>query len=236
MSLEPTPVPVPDLAPAPVIALSLTTVADTEAGRRLFGLHDLADKPVVKAMEHLRKQQTGGDSVQPIYLQRIVVASLIWGQDNTEQVVVAQADEAELLQTLFSLMDSLMESSPAMANAVMVCRGTYDSVLPLLRLRAMRHDLVLPACWRDSSNAGHYDLNHLLGVSQTAELGLMGQALLGSVKQGDGDTETMECVGESQWVHDVWLAGDYERLAAVNRQRTATLFDLFCRYRSSCQV
>ncbi len=223
------PAPISEPGSDPVIALSLTTVADTEAGRRVFGLHDLADKPVVKAMEHLRKQQTGGDSVQPIYLQRIVVASLIWGQDKTEQVVVAQADEAELLQTLFSLMDSLLESSPAMAQAVMVCRGTYDSVLPLLRLRAMRHALTLPACWRDSSDAGHYDLNHLLGVSETAELGLIGQALLGA-----SEPETVDRCENTQWVHDAWLAGEYERLAAANRQRTATLFDLFSRYRVSC--
>jgi hypothetical protein len=163
-----------------------------------------------------------------------VVASLVWGQDKTEQVVVAQADEAELLQTLFSLMDSLLESSPAMAQAVMVCRGTYDSVLPLLRLRAMRHALALPACWRDSSDAGHYDLNHLLGVSKTAELGLIGQALLGQVMWGASEPETVDRCEDTQWVHDAWLAGDYDRLAAANRQRTATLFGLFARYRSSC--
>ena len=58
-----------------VLVFDIETVPDLDAGRRLYGLADLADDDVAKAMFHIRRQETGGSEVLKLHLHRVVAIS-----------------------------------------------------------------------------------------------------------------------------------------------------------------
>ena len=51
-----------------VFVFDIETVPDVDAGRRLYGLHDLDDGSVGKVMFHKRAAETGGSDFLPHHL------------------------------------------------------------------------------------------------------------------------------------------------------------------------
>jgi len=59
-----------------ILVFDIETVPDVETGKKIYDLEGLPDKDAIKAIEHLRNQQTGSDFM-PHYMQRIVAISAV---------------------------------------------------------------------------------------------------------------------------------------------------------------
>ena len=58
------------------LVFDIETVPDIDAGIRLYELDDLPPAQVVKAMQAIRREKTGGSDFLPLYLHRVVAISI----------------------------------------------------------------------------------------------------------------------------------------------------------------
>lgn len=205
-------------------ALTLSTVPDVEAGQRLFGLQGLSDKAAIKAMEHLRKQRNAGDSTQPLALQRVVAFALAWGDADAEVLSAAGGEEAQLLADLFAQIERLSEQ-----GIETVGWRLNDADLPLLRLRAMRHELSLPGCWcrpQGARDSGGIDLASALSVASGEDWRLIAGVM---------GLQAASAALDSDAVHAAWLQGEFARLRDSERDKAWAVLALHERY-AACLV
>ena len=86
-----------------VFVFDIETVPDIESGKRIYDLQGLPDQDVIRAIEHLRSQQTG-NTFLPHYLHRIVAISVVLSSADTFRVWSlgsSASDEKELLERFF---------------------------------------------------------------------------------------------------------------------------------------
>ena len=85
------------------LVFDIETVPDVESGKKIYDLEGLPDKDVIKAIEHLRNQQTGSDFM-PHYMQRIVAISAVLATHDSVKVWSlgdVDSPEKELLKRFY---------------------------------------------------------------------------------------------------------------------------------------
>ena len=120
-------------------AFDVETVADVEAGRRLYGLEGLDDPSVAKAMHQLRLQESGREFLR-LYLHRVVAVSGVLrrrsrsGDDDRIRIWSLgspESGEKKLVETFFHIVETR-------APTLVTWNGSgFD--LPLLVYRALHH-------------------------------------------------------------------------------------------------
>lgn len=120
-------------------AFDVETVADVEAGRRLYGLEGLDDPDAAKAMRHLRMQESGRDFLR-LFLHRVVAVSGVLrrrsrtGDDDRIRIWslgAPESDEKKLLESFFHIVETR-------APTLVSWNGSgFD--LPVLVYRALHH-------------------------------------------------------------------------------------------------
>ncbi len=125
-----------------VLVFDIETIPDLDAGRRLYGLQDLQDKDVAKAMFHMRRQETGGSDFLRLHLHRVVaISAVLRSRDNLKVWSLGEpdSDEKELVQRFF---DGIDKYTPTLVSWN---GGGFD--LPVLHYRGLVHGIAAPRYW-----------------------------------------------------------------------------------------
>ena len=120
---------------------ALTTVPDTTTTRQLFALDDLDDRSVAKVMFHRRKQQTGSSEVLRWDQRAVAALTLIRHSLDTVRIETMTADdhsEPDMLRAYFQA---------ALGDQRLVSWDGDRMLVPMIRFRALKHELSFPAYW-----------------------------------------------------------------------------------------
>lgn len=140
-----------------VFAFDIETVPDVDGGRRLFGLEELSDGDVARAMFHRRRQQTGGSDFLPLHLHRVAAISVAMREGESLRVWSLgepESDERELVQRFF---DGIDRYSPDLVS----WNGSgFD--LPVLHYRALVQGVSAPRYWETGDFDQPFRFNNYL--------------------------------------------------------------------------
>ena len=124
-----------------LFVFDIETIPDVAGGQRLYGLHGLSEHDTVKAMQQIRRQESGDDFLRP-YLQRIVAISMVMRQGDELKVwSLGEPDssERELIRQFFG---GIAKYTPTLVSWN---GGGFD--LPVLHYRALLHGVSAPRYW-----------------------------------------------------------------------------------------
>ena len=153
----------------PVLAFDVETIPDIDLGRRIHGLGDeIPDEDVVRAMEQLRMQKTGGHQFQPLYLQKVVCISVVYRTDSTLMVKSLEdpeADEKTIVAKFFSVIDRF-------APRLVSWNGNgFD--LAVLNYRALYHGIQATRFWETGDGERDFRFNNYISRYHERHLDLM---------------------------------------------------------------
>ena len=191
------------------LVFDIETVPDVALGRRLYGLQDLPDAQVAKAMFALRRQDTGGEFL-PLEQHRVVAIScaLRSGDGFTLWSLGDLATpEAELVQRFF---DGIEKYSPELVS----WNGAgFD--LPVLTYRALAAGVQAPRYWERGDGDPEFRYNNYLSRYHWRHTDLM-DVLSGFQSRGRSSLANIACLlglpgklgfdGSQVW--DAWQGGN----------------------------
>lgn len=138
----------------PVLAFDIETVPDVAGARELFGLDDLDEGDVARALFHRRVQETGRDFL-PHHLHRVcAIAVALWRGDDFRLWSLGDPDddEAELIGRFF---DGVERYRPTLVS----WNGSgFD--LPVLHYRALRCRVQAPCYWETGDSDAGFRFNN----------------------------------------------------------------------------
>ena len=150
-----------------VLVFDIETVPDVESGKKIYDLDGLPDKDVIKAIEHLRNQQTGSEFM-PHYLQHIVAISAVLSTIDAFQVWSLgslESTEKELLERFF---DGLEKYNPTLVS----WNGSgFD--LPVIHYRSLLNSIVAHHYWQIGDEDTSFRYNNYLGRFHWRHIDLM---------------------------------------------------------------
>ena len=197
------------------LILDIETVPDPEIGRALYGLEDLDDGEVMRAMQHHYRQRTGLDFLPPIQHKVVAIALVLRNEDGVRPLVLGneKAPESEIIRRFFS---GLKHYVP---DIVSWNGSAFD--LPVLNFRALRHEVQAKVYWETGARDRMFRFNNYLSRFHWRHTDLM-DALSGY--QGRGRPSLREACAllglpgknlmDGSSVMDAWLEG---RLAEIRR-------------------
>lgn len=197
------------------LVFDIETVPDVALGRRLYGLQDLPDAQVAKAMFALRRQDTGAEFL-PLEQHRVVAISCalrsrdgftLWSLGDPATA------EAELVQRFF---DGIEKYSPELVS----WNGAgFD--LPVLTYRALAAGVQAPRYWERGDGDPEFRYNNYLSRYHWRHTDLM-DVLSGFQSRGRSSLAHIACLlglpgklgfdGSQVW--DAWQGGN---LAGIRR-------------------
>ena len=140
-----------------VFVFDIETVPDVGSGRRLYGLEDLDDANVARAMFHRRAAESGGSEFLRHHLHRIVAISVVLRtQDKFKVWSLGEPDspESELLQRFF---DGIDRYTPTMVS----WNGSgFD--LPVIHYRSLLHGVAASRYWDTGTDDRDFKWNNYL--------------------------------------------------------------------------
>ena len=140
-----------------ILVFDIETVPDVVSGRKIHKLSaDLADKDVVKAMQHLQFQKSGSEFL-PLHLQRIVAISVVFRKN--EQLKVwslgeEESSEKELIERFF---EGIEQHNPTLVSWN---GGGFD--LPVLNYRSLLHGVQAARYWETGNEDNSFRYNNYL--------------------------------------------------------------------------
>jgi predicted PolB exonuclease-like 3'-5' exonuclease len=192
-----------------VLVFDIETVPDVALGRRLFGLQDLPDAEVAKAMFSRRRQDAGHEFL-PHEQQRIVAISCAYRSRDGFRIWSIgdpQASEKELVERFF---EGIGRYTP---DLVSWNGGGFD--LPVLHYRALAAGVQAARYWETGDEDPAFRWNSYLGRFHWRHIDLMdvlsgyqnrARASLGDVALLLGLPGKLGFGGDRVW--DAYLAGD----------------------------
>ena len=152
-----------------VLAFDIETIPDAEQGRRIYKLSDdIPDEDVVRAMEQLRMQKTGGHPFQPLALQRVVCISVVYHTDSVLVVKSLENIEADEHAILRNFYDGIDRAAPRLVT----WNGNgFD--LPVLNYRAMLHGIPASRFWETGASEKEFRYNNYISRYHERHLDLM---------------------------------------------------------------
>jgi predicted PolB exonuclease-like 3'-5' exonuclease len=197
------------------LVFDIETVPDVEFGRRLYGLGDLNDAQVAKAMFALRRQNTGGDFLPPEQ-QRVVAISCVLrsGEDGLRLWSLGDehTGEGELVQRFF---DGIEKYSP---DLVSWNGAGFD--LPVLTYRALLHGVRASRYWETGDEDPAFRYNNYQNRYHRRHCDLM-DVLAGFSRRGASLERVALLLGlpgklgfDGSQVWEAYLAGQLARIRA----------------------
>ena len=197
------------------LVFDIETIPDVDLGRRVFGLGDLPDVEVAKAMFAQRRQETGSDFL-PLEQHRIVAISCVLRSRESFRVwSLGDIGESEddLVRRFF---DGIERYSPELVS----WNGAgFD--LPVLHYRALKAGIAAPRYWETGEHDQSFRYNNYLSRYHWRHLDLMdvlsgfsprARASLSDIAALLGLPGKLGFSGDKVW--DTYSAGD---LAGIRR-------------------
>jgi hypothetical protein len=200
-----------------VLVFDIETVPDIEGGRRLHGLDGLSDADTIRAMQALRRQQTGGRDFMRHHLHRVVAISVVFRHPRLEEGIKVWSlgepgsTEADLLQHFY---DGLERYSPTLVS----WNGSgFD--LPVMHYRSLLHGVVAPRYWEEGEGDREFRFNNYLNRFHKRHTDLM-DVLAGYQGHAAAPLDEMATLlglpgkmgMDGSKVADAWLDGEMDRI------------------------
>lgn len=150
-----------------VLVFDIETIPDIESGKKIYALDGLPDKDVIKAIQHLRNQQTGSEFM-PHYLQRIVAISAVLSTVDSFNVWSLGADDATEKELLERFFDGLEKYNPTLVSWN---GGGFD--LPVIHFRSLLHGVEAHHYWQVGDNDTSFRYNNYLSRFHWRHIDLM---------------------------------------------------------------
>jgi len=150
------------------LVFDIETVPDVESGRRLYGLHDLNDEDVGRAMRTLRVQKTGGSDFLAHPEHRIVaISAVLRSPENLKVWSLGSADstERELLERFF---DGIEKFRP-----ILISWNGSGFDLPVIHYRSLKHGVAAPLYWESGDEIRDFKYNNYLNRYHGRHVDLM---------------------------------------------------------------
>ena len=151
-----------------LLAFDIETVPDVQTGRKLLDMHDCEDKDVVRAMQTLRRQKTGGSEFMALYQMRIVAISVaLRGRDGFKVWSLGDegSDEAELIDRFFQGIEKYTPTLISWNG------GGFD--FPVLHYRSLLHGVVAAHYWETGESDREFKWNNYLNRYHWRHIDLM---------------------------------------------------------------
>ena len=150
------------------LVFDIETVPDIDAGIRLYGLDDLPPAQVVKAMQAIRREKTGGSDFLPLYLHRVVAISI--GLRTREEFRIwslgdEKSTEQELVQRFFTGIERY--------DPVLVSWNGTGFDLPVLHYRSLLQNVSARGYWEVGDKDREYRWNNYLNRFHWRHIDLM---------------------------------------------------------------
>ncbi|MGH8207996.1 MAG: 3'-5' exonuclease [Steroidobacteraceae bacterium] len=191
------------------LVFDIETIPDVALGRRLYGLGDLPDEQVAKAMFALRRQSTGSDFLPPEQHRIVAISCVLRSRDGLKVWSLGDlaATEAELVERFF---EGIERFSPDLIS----WNGSgFD--LPVLTLRALAAGVQAPRYWETGDGDTAFRYNNYLSRFHWRHTDLMdvlsgyqgrGRVSLQNAAYLLGLPGKLGFSGAQVW--DAWLAGN----------------------------
>ena len=138
------------------LVLDIETVPDPELGRSLYGLKDLDDGEVMRAMLHNYQQRTGLEFLPPIQHKVVAIGVVLRNDEGIRPLVLGEEDakESELIMRFFRGLGHYVPDLVTWNGAA------FD--LPVLNFRALRHEVQAKVYWETGMNDRAFRFNNYL--------------------------------------------------------------------------
>ena len=138
------------------LVLDIETVPDVEMGRGLYGLHDLDEGEVMRAMLHHYQQRTGLEFLPPIQHKVVAIGVVLRNDEGVRPLVLGEEDarESELIMRFFRGLGHYVPDLVTWNGAA------FD--LPVLNFRALRHEIQAKNYWETGVNDRAFRFNNYL--------------------------------------------------------------------------
>ena len=140
----------------PKLTLDIETVPDPELGRTLYGLDDLDDGEVMRAMLHHYQQRTGLEFLPPIQHKVVAIAIVLRNDEGIRPLVLGKEEsgESDLIRRFFRGVAHYVPDLITWNGAA------FD--LPVLNFRALRHEIQAPTYWETGLKDRAFRFNNYL--------------------------------------------------------------------------
>ena len=138
------------------LVLDIETVPDAEMGRGLYGLDDLDEGEVMRAMLHHYQQRTGLEFLPPIQHKVVAIGVVLRNDEGVRPLVLGEEDakESELIMRFFRGLGHYVPDLVTWNGAA------FD--LPVLNFRALRHEIQAKNYWETGVNDRAFRFNNYL--------------------------------------------------------------------------
>ncbi len=138
------------------LVLDIETVPDAEMGRGLYGLDDLDEGEVMRAMLHHYQQRTGLEFLPPIQHKVVAIGIVLRNDEGVRPLVLGDEDakESELIMRFFRGLGHYVPDLVTWNGAA------FD--LPVLNFRALRHEIQSKVYWETGLNDRGFRFNNYL--------------------------------------------------------------------------
>ena len=138
------------------LVLDIETVPDAEMGRGLYGLDDLDEGEVMRAMLHHYQQRTGLEFLPPIQHKVVAIGVVLRNDEGVRPLVLGDEDagESELIMRFFRGLKHYVPDLVTWNGAA------FD--LPVLNFRALRHEIQAKNYWETGVNDRAFRFNNYL--------------------------------------------------------------------------
>ena len=138
------------------LIFDIETVPDPELGRSLYGLDDLDDGEVMRAMQHHYQQRTGLEFLPPIQHKVVAIAVVLRNDEGVRPLVLGDEDakESELIMRFFRGLGHYVPDLVTWNGAA------FD--LPVLNFRALRYEVQAKTYWETGVNDRVFRFNNYL--------------------------------------------------------------------------
>lgn len=195
------------------LVFDIETVPDVRLGRRLYGLHGLADAEVAKAMFARRRQQSGDEFLPPLCQRIVAISCALRSRDGLRLWSLGDAgsSEAELVERFF---DGIERFTPVLVSWN---GGGFD--LPVLHYRALGAGVTASRYWETGDEDSAFRYNNYLARYHWRHIDLM-DVLSGFQPRARASlADTAALLGlpgklgfDGSQVWDAWLTGQIVRI------------------------
>lgn len=150
-----------------ILVFDIETVPDIASGKKIYDLEGLSDEDVLRAIQHLRNQQTGSEFM-PHYMQHIVAISSVLSTVDSFQVWSLgslESTEKELLERFFGGLEKY--------NPTLVSWNGSGFDLPVIHYRSLLHGVVAHNYWQTGDEDTSFRYNNYLSRFHWRHIDLM---------------------------------------------------------------
>ena len=216
------------------LVFDIETVPDAAAGRRLYNLQGLDDADAIRAMQTLRRQESGRDFVRH-HLHRVVAISVVFRHPRLEDGIKVwslgepESTEAELIQHFF---DGIERYRPTLVS----WNGSgFD--LPVLHYRGLLHGAVAPRYWDEGDGDKEFRFNNYINRFHKRHTDLM-DVLAGYQMQSAAPLDEIAALAgfpgkmgmDGAQVLDAWLAGEVDGIRHYCETDVLNTYGIYLRW------